>query len=760
VRDGAWTEWSEDGRLLVQGHYVHGERDGVWEEWYPNGQLRMKGTYHAGVPDADAQYWDEEGNARLPVTTGSTVPVDHDTGLLSERERPPDPRLAWAFRPEQGGSPDPPVEVRDMVVFGAGSYLYGLRVNQPEKGWELESPEPISKVPPAVESDEVLAWTRAGQLLVVDPLRASGTWSLHRLEADLSVTPVVADPLVLFVGRDNRLHAYDRRAQRLLWSVPVDGEALHVGLAPERGWVLSTTGLLSVYSLTDGTLVQTADFRGENGRPRWTSRPRKGFLLYWWRGDTLEAVRPLDGQVAWTWTAPDVLDPEDARIARVSTRYGDLGVYFGNHVFYLDSTGSGALEAHAETYAEAPPAEYSSCVSWGKVCVRADPDGRIDYPGGRPYLGAHLAGPPSLGADRLWVATEEGWVGRLDFQPSADVKITEITPGKVDEDRFLLDIPGGSNVPVRKVRWTRKREGGPPWERLAVDFGEHLPVGHEAEARLELPAGGPKGAGAPAFSVPWTVVGRSTHQEAWYRYRLYREVTALDLKDLLASQLSQILACHDKERVEANGSLRLRGTTNPEARPEFDTRLEGTFRLGAVLFAKACGIVVSYQDPVTGQFANLGAFGPPGRPLATTQRVRLELPGALEPQPLGHTGEPVEPPDLKGATAARLIEESGFGPSRQFEVDKPRGVTIAGERWVLRGGDGKTVEVSLPELAIDTHKHGHDGYTFEVVTWRLRSAPLAQGTSPVVPIYTIGGPKPEDGVAAARPGESTAPEHH
>ncbi len=753
VRDGAWTEWDADGGLLVRGAYQLGERDGVWEEWYPGGQRRMRVTYRGGVPAADAAYWDAQGNPRLAVTTGTTHAVDLDASLLSERERPPEPRLAWAFRPPGAGPVGAPAEVRDTVLVPVGVHLYGLKVNRPETGWMLTAPEALVATAPEIEADQAVTWTASGQLLVVEPLRVPGTWSLHRLDADVSVAPALSEPHVLFVGRDNRLHLYDRVEQQLAWSHPLDGEALFVGLAPERAWVLTTTGLLTVHELSDGEVVSTSDFRGPAGRPRWTSRPRKGFLLLWWSGDTLEAVRPLDGRTAWTWRPPERINAEEARIAGVSSRYGDLGVFLRHRVYTLDSTGSGELEATLETFADHPPAHFSACVSWGKVCVRADPDGRIDYPGGQPYLGTGLAAAPALGEDRLWVVTTDGWLGRLDFSPRVDVAVSDVVVGKVDDARFLLDVPGGMDHRVRKVRWTRERAAPSSWERLALDFGEHLPVGLEIEARMALPRGLDGEEVEPAWSVPWSPVGRTTHQEAWYRYRLYREVAALDFRELSAERRQALTSCQDRDRVEVTGALRLRGATQLGETPEFDTRLEGTFRLGSALFAKACAIIVSYQDPERGVFRNLGAFGVPGHPLGTTQPVRLELHGAEGAQPIGSVTEPLPPPVLEGVTLARIVQDSGFGPSRRHEVEQPSRLTVAGDTWTVRGVGGARVEVRLPELGLDTQRHGRDGETFEVVTWRARTSAIERGTYPVLPVFTLGAQGSAEGAGSVPGGD-------
>jgi len=753
IRDGAWTEWAADGQLLVRGTYVRGERDGVWEEWYPGGQPKLRIVYEGGSPRGDAAWWDEAGNPRLPLATGEIRQVDLDASLLSERERPPEPRLAWAFRPEEQGPLGPPVEVRDHVVFAVGSHVYGLRVNAPENGWVLDAPERLVPNAPVVEGDQILLWTESGHLLVVDAVRTPGTWALHRLEADPQVEAAASDPYVLFVGRDNRVHAYDRREQRILWSRPVDGEALHVGLAPERAWVLTTTGRLVVYDVSDGAEVTRADFRTASGRPRWTSVPRAGFLLTWWSGDVLEGVRPLDGKVVWTWKAPDEVSPEDARLALVSTRFGDLGVFLGHRVWYLDTAASGELTAQGEAFAHDPPAHYSSCTSWGKVCVRADPDGRIDYPGGTPYIGTGLVAAPALGEDRLWVVTDEGWLGRLDFEPHSEVDVTLVSPGRVDEDRFLLDVPGRERTTVRKIRWMLARGAG---ERVGLDFGaEGLPVGQEIEARVTLPVTDE----APAWTVPWFLVGRAQHQEAWYRYRLYREVGSLALRDLPADRLDAILRCEDREKAEASGAMTLMGSTRPDGVPEFDTRLEGTFRIGSALFAKACALVVSYRQPDTDAFENLGAFGPPGRPLATTQPVRLELHGSAGTQGVGTVTDPRMPTDLLGVTSARVIQDSGFGPTRNVEVLQPRRIERDGDHWSLVDEAGTATRVFLPELALDAERHGEAGETVEVMTWRVRTAPIEPGTYHVVSLYSVGAANTDGGVASAQaPGTGASPQ--
>ncbi|MBW2254474.1 MAG: hypothetical protein JRI25_07740 [Deltaproteobacteria bacterium] len=748
IRDGAWTEWSEDGRPLVRGIYVEGERDGLWEEWYPSGQPRLRISYDRGVPGPHRYFWDENGNPKAPVTSGEIRPSDLTPYLVPANARPPDPRVAWAFEPPTGFPLGSPAEVRDVVLVSSASRLYGLKVNDPAQGWELDAPESLSVLPPAVQGDQALLWTVSGQLLVVGPTRVEEGWSLHQLDADLSVRPAIADPHVAFVGRDNHVKVYDRVQERVLWSRPVEGEALVVGIAPEKAWVLSTAGKLVTYALGDGEQLVSTDFTTEKGQPRWTSRPTRDFLLYWWNGDQLEAVRPVNGEVAWTWHAPPEFNPEESRLARVSTRFGDLGVFSGHRVYYLDSAQAGALEATSETFAEQPPAEFSSCVSWGVQCVRADRNGSIEYPGGRPYLGTGLASEPALGADRLWVVSDRGWLARVDFEPAMEVHITPLALGKEDEDRLRVWSDADLHGPLRKVRWVGVTE---PWEQLAVDIGPTLPPGARLEATLSLAVGRPTDWGLPKFADGWVIVARSQHQEAHYRYRLYREVRDLNFPDLSADRLDTILRCQDKEKTEVSGSMEIMGLTRLGGAPLFTRRLEGTFRIGSAAFAKACAMIVSYQDPETGRFRRLGAYGPPGRPFGTTQKARLELHGADQPRRIGSRASAVPPGNLGDVAQLRLIQESGFGPTKVYEVVGPTAIEMEEGTWSISSERSPVVRIELPELALDSNEHEWEGTTFEVMTWRVRSAPFSRGMHPVVPIYTrvaLPAAEPEPAVSA------------
>jgi antitoxin component YwqK of YwqJK toxin-antitoxin module len=85
-RDGEYTEYLPDGKIIAQGVYTDGEkngpwkydsgdnteegkylvglRDGLWKSFYPDGTLRFKGNYIQGNPDGILTYYHENGRVR------------------------------------------------------------------------------------------------------------------------------------------------------------------------------------------------------------------------------------------------------------------------------------------------------------------------------------------------------------------------------------------------------------------------------------------------------------------------------------------------------------------------------------------------------------------------------------------------------------------------------------------------------------------------------------------------------------------------
>lgn len=720
LRDGAWTEWSAEGQVVVQGTYEAGRREGRWEERYPDGRAKLLVQYDAGsIVSIDR--WDEKGSPKAPVVRGQTAPADVSALRMPPSRQPPDPRVAWAVALPGEDPATAAVEVRNVVVVGRGRTVWGIRVDDPNVGWSLELPERVAAVAPVAEGEEALLWTRAGSLVSVGPTRVPDTWTLHRLDADLAVAPAVAWPHALYVGRDNRLHLYDRVAEETRWSRALKGEALLVGLAPERAWVLTTAGLLSVHDLPTGEVVETTAFLVD-GAPRWTSRPMHDFLLLWWRGDVLEAVRPLDGEVAWTWEAPTDLDPEEARVARVAAPRGDLGVFAGHRAWILDSTATGRLEATPEALEEPAPAEFASCTSWGQVCVRADRDGSIAYPGGRPWLGTGLAAAPSLGEDRLWVVSDRGWLARVDFEPRVDLEVERLAWNTPGADGFRLASEWLAGAPPRRVTW-RDPDGG--WEQVGVHLPDDFPGGARLEAEVTLSLQG----GVPTWAQGWTELAREDRQEVHYRYRVYRELRDLELEGEAPARLADVLACRDRDPLEVRGSVELVGATRIDGEPLFRRRVEGSFELAATTFAKACAVMVTHRGS-----GELGAFGPPGRPVATAQPLRVELHGTTTAHPAGSL-EAAEPPrDLEGVDELVVVRPSGFGPEQRLRVAAPERVTVAGPRWVIRSAAGDVV-LDVPEISLDPDVHAEAPHSVSVVTWRLRSDPWEAGPHPVRALY-------------------------
>ncbi|WP_124540715.1 tetratricopeptide repeat protein [Piscinibacter terrae] len=61
IRHGLFTEYSEAGQRLSEGHYVQGQEHGLWRDFHPNGQLAALGEYVGGKEHGIWRFWDEAG---------------------------------------------------------------------------------------------------------------------------------------------------------------------------------------------------------------------------------------------------------------------------------------------------------------------------------------------------------------------------------------------------------------------------------------------------------------------------------------------------------------------------------------------------------------------------------------------------------------------------------------------------------------------------------------------------------------------------
>ncbi len=64
---GLFRVWSEDGQLLQEKNFLHGELDGEQHEYYANGRMKLSHRYVAGKQDGMQQEWFENGKASLAV---------------------------------------------------------------------------------------------------------------------------------------------------------------------------------------------------------------------------------------------------------------------------------------------------------------------------------------------------------------------------------------------------------------------------------------------------------------------------------------------------------------------------------------------------------------------------------------------------------------------------------------------------------------------------------------------------------------------
>jgi len=61
VRNGKWTAWDKEGRMLSTGHYVDGMENGMWTVWFPSGKKRYEGLFKDGKRSGLWKFYDENG---------------------------------------------------------------------------------------------------------------------------------------------------------------------------------------------------------------------------------------------------------------------------------------------------------------------------------------------------------------------------------------------------------------------------------------------------------------------------------------------------------------------------------------------------------------------------------------------------------------------------------------------------------------------------------------------------------------------------
>ena len=63
IEEGVWRYYHPDGRLMMEGKYLHGKKVGLWKAWYESGKLSRSiiptmVPSKAGIP---AAFWSRKG---------------------------------------------------------------------------------------------------------------------------------------------------------------------------------------------------------------------------------------------------------------------------------------------------------------------------------------------------------------------------------------------------------------------------------------------------------------------------------------------------------------------------------------------------------------------------------------------------------------------------------------------------------------------------------------------------------------------------
>lgn len=60
-RDGQWTSYTEEGRVKSRNQYVHGVLEGPTIVFHDNGQVRYTGQHHRDKPVGEWRFYTEQG---------------------------------------------------------------------------------------------------------------------------------------------------------------------------------------------------------------------------------------------------------------------------------------------------------------------------------------------------------------------------------------------------------------------------------------------------------------------------------------------------------------------------------------------------------------------------------------------------------------------------------------------------------------------------------------------------------------------------
>ena len=87
IEEGSFTEFNKEGRVILKGEYVDGERNGIWN--YNNGDFTEEGTYQDGLQNGLWKGWFSNGKLNYEVNYVQGVPdgkykLYYDNGYMRE----------------------------------------------------------------------------------------------------------------------------------------------------------------------------------------------------------------------------------------------------------------------------------------------------------------------------------------------------------------------------------------------------------------------------------------------------------------------------------------------------------------------------------------------------------------------------------------------------------------------------------------------------------------------------------------------------
>lgn len=78
LRDGAWLQYYEDGKMRLQANYHQGLLNGPYKVWYRNEIPMMEGQMKNDLSEGRWKYFDEEGALQFTIDYVAGIPADRE----------------------------------------------------------------------------------------------------------------------------------------------------------------------------------------------------------------------------------------------------------------------------------------------------------------------------------------------------------------------------------------------------------------------------------------------------------------------------------------------------------------------------------------------------------------------------------------------------------------------------------------------------------------------------------------------------------